>query len=385
MTNWKGDDILFLLEGDVVATKNQHYVPRVYTKAWETQVSSLREPRRFFTGVYYYKKPNLVTGDGRNKGSILTTDHTYTIDFNCMRILPKCFEIQKEFAEKIERLLQERQIIAKYKGESITGEKAILNNLSFLDEWEFIDYQGRVASKKSVINAIKEIRSYCLEDKFSSYMESRWENILDVFLSPFSRFRGKGQIDYTFPTPDPIIDMLEMTALMMCRNPSFDLLGLYSIVENEILKPIFEQIGNADEAQKATDYIIKSLRLADDYRGLFNEKDGFTTVFLSYALSNLGLIIFRIASSEEGSFITSDNPVVFQKMSTTNNQYPNGIYFPLTPQFLLFLGKRPEGTIINSVIFRTVGNDDIKKINRVILNGAKKDIVSAEKHLEYII
>ena len=84
-----------------MATKNQHYVPRVYTKAWETQVSSLREPRRFFTGVYYYEKPNLVTGDGRNKGSILTTDHTYTIDYNYTFILPQCPEIRKEFADNI--------------------------------------------------------------------------------------------------------------------------------------------------------------------------------------------------------------------------------------------------------------------------------------------
>lgn len=384
MTNRKGDDILLLLGGDVVATKNQHYVPRVYTKAWETQVSSLREPRRFFTGVYYYEKPNLVTGDGRNKGSILTTDHTYTIDYNYTFILPQCPEIRKEFADNIKQLLHERQVIAKYKGKCLTSRNAISANLTFLDKWDFFDHQGRMASKKSTINAIKEVRSYCLEDRFSAYMENRWENVLNAFLSPFPSANGKGQINHSFQTQNPIRDMLDMMLLMMCRNPSFDLLGLYSFIGNELLKPLFARWGNPDEAQKAKDQMIRGLWLSEIYRGLFNEKYGFKNIFLSQGLSDLGLIIFRIASSADGSFITSDNPVVFQKMSITTSQCPNGIYFPLTPQFLLFFGKRTEGTI-NNVIFRTVENEDVKRINRVILNGAKKAIVSTDKHLGYII
>lgn len=114
-----------------MAKRNQHYVPRVYTKAWETQVSSLKEPQKVFNGVYYYEKTNLVTGDGRNKGSILTTDHTYTIDFNYTFILPQCPEIRKEFADGIKLLLQERQIIARYKGKSITSRNSISTNLLF--------------------------------------------------------------------------------------------------------------------------------------------------------------------------------------------------------------------------------------------------------------
>lgn len=66
-------------------------------------------------------------------------------------------------------------------------------------------------------------------------MESRWEDILNAFLSPFPLWVGEGQIDYTFSTQKPVRDMLDMTALMMCRNPSFDLLGLYSFVENKYL------------------------------------------------------------------------------------------------------------------------------------------------------
>lgn len=367
-----------------MSKKKQHYVPQVYTKAWETQVSSLQEPRKIFTGVYYYEKTNLATGDGRNKKSILTADHAYTIDFDYTFILPQCPQIKKEYADSIKCLLQERQIIAKYKGKSITSQNAILTNLPFLDNWNFIDYQGRMASQRTTVTAIKEIRNYCLEDKFSAYMESRWENTRNTFLSPFPLSVGKGKIVHKFSTHQPIKDMLDMTALMMCRNPSFDLLGLYSLVGETILRPMFSQWSNADEAQKLAKQFIRGFWLSEIYRGLFNSPNGFTSEFISQGLSKLGIIIFRIATEKEGSFITSDNPVVFHKMRVTTDQCANGIYFPLTPHFLLFLGQRTDGTI-NDVTFHTIENNDIKKINRVILNGAQKAIVSTNKHLGYIL
>ena len=370
--------------GVIVPAKNQHYVPRVYTKAWETQVSSLKEPQRFFTGVYYYEKPDLATGDGRNKGSILTTDHTYTVDFNYTFILPYCREIRNEFSDSIKELLKKRGVIAQYKGNPLTSRNSISQNLQFLDSWDFFDSAGNVASKKSTINAIKEVRSYYLEHKFSAYMESHWTDTVKAFLSPFPLSVGTGQIDFMFPTQKPIRDILDMTALMMCRNPYFDLLGLYSWVGKELLEPLFAQWGNAEEAKNATTQMIRGLWLCEIYRSLFEKKDGFASQFLSQGLSMFGIMIFRVATIADGSFITSDNPVVFQKMSITTELCPNGIYFPLTPRFLLFLGKRSEGAI-NNVIFRTVRSDDVKRINRVILNGAKKAIISTDKHLGYIL
>ena len=197
----------------------------------------------FLLGFTIMKNPNLVTGDGRNKGSILTTDHTYTIDYNYTFILPQCPEIRKEFADNIKQLLHERQVIAKYKGKNLTSRNAISANLKFLDEWEFIDYQGRVASKKSAVNAIKRYAVIVLKINLIHIWKTTWEDVLNSFLASFPLANGKGQIDYTFPTLRPISDMLDMTALMMCRNPSFDLLGLYSFVGNELLKPLFGQWG----------------------------------------------------------------------------------------------------------------------------------------------
>jgi hypothetical protein len=56
--------------------------------------------------------------------------------------------------------------------------------------------------------------------------------------------------------------------------------------------------------------MIRGLWLSEIYRGLFNHKKGFASEFLSQGLTNLGIILFRVAAETDGSFITSDNPVV---------------------------------------------------------------------------
>ena len=172
-------------------------------------------------------------------------------------------------------------------------------------------------------------------------------------------------------------------ALMMCRNPKFDLLGIFKWMENDILKPVFAQWQNDTESTKAIDELMRGLWLSQIYKGLFNFGNGFVNSFVSSAMSSLGVLILRTRNKSEGSFITSDNPVAFHslKIEATNR---NGIYFPLTPEFLLFLGKRSEGEI-EDVLFRTVGNDDIKRINQIILSSSSESIVSVSKHLGYIL
>jgi len=361
-----------------MATKNQHFVPRVYIKSWETNVYSIKEPQKSFTGVYYYDKSNIFVGDGRNKGTILAANHTYTIDFDYTFILSRCREIRIEFAEKIKGILSERNVKAYYRGNLLTSRNAISTWLPYLEEWTFYNTDNTLASKKAITNAIKEVRSYCLEDKFSTYVENRWESILRTFLAPFPKVDGRGQIEYTFPVSQSVIDMLDMVALMMCRNPSFDLLGVFSWLKDDVLASVFSQYRDIAEE----DIIMRGCWLTEIYKGLYS-RNGFVNTFISSAISGLGMMVLRVANEEEGSFITSDNPVVYHKLLVEASNH-NGIYFPLTPQFLLFLGKRSEGNI-NDVIFRTVCNKDIQRINQIILNGAESSIVSKERRMGYII
>lgn len=45
-----------------MANREQHFVPRVYMKAWETEVETTKEPDKKFTGVYVFK--NTTIGEG---------------------------------------------------------------------------------------------------------------------------------------------------------------------------------------------------------------------------------------------------------------------------------------------------------------------------------
>lgn len=366
-----------------MATKNQHYVPQVYIKAWETTVYSIREPKKPFTGVYYYKKNNLSIGDGRNKSTILANNHTYTIGYDYAFLMPKCPALKQDFVSKIQSILKERKVIAKYDTKTLTNTKSIVESFPYLEDWDFTDLTGTPVKKKAIINSIKEIRSYCIEDRFSSYMESNWESTLNKFLSPFPTIDGTGEIEYSFPKTECISDMLNMVALMMCRNPAFDLLGVFSWLENDILQPVFSQWQDENQSNAAIGELMRGLWLNEIYRGLFGVGKGFVGSFLSSAMANLGVMIFRVRNKSEGSFITSDNPVVHHSLAVEAQNY-NGIYFPLTPEFLLFLGKRSDGNIGN-VVFRTVGNSDIKHINRIILNSSNDSIVSVSKYLGYIL
>lgn len=64
------------MEGVVfMTTKRQHFVPRVYMKAWETQVETLKEPNKKFKGIYVIKDDSL--GDGANRNSVLWKPHLW--------------------------------------------------------------------------------------------------------------------------------------------------------------------------------------------------------------------------------------------------------------------------------------------------------------------
>lgn len=66
-------------------TKNQHYIPRVYLKEWETDVTTIQQPSIKFNGVFTFKKQDidsLTYGDGRKTMSIVNIRKLYTVDYS---------------------------------------------------------------------------------------------------------------------------------------------------------------------------------------------------------------------------------------------------------------------------------------------------------------
>lgn len=366
-----------------MSTKNQHFVPQVYLKAWETTVFSIKEPTKPFQGVYHFEKNNLIVGNGRNKENLLSNNHTYTIDFQGFFLMKKHSFVRKEFLEKLKNILTDRKVDVYIDSKKVKRNHDLLSNIDTLDNWEFVNYDGSLARKRAIINSIKDIRCYCIENKFDDYMEKRWESILNNFLSHCPKVDGTGQLELFYNDLTVVSDMLTMVALMMCRNPKFELFGLFDIIFGKILPNVFETWGDDEAKHKAIRELKHSAWLSQIYRGLFEDEQSFARVFTSIGMEKFGLMVFRVRSLDEGSFITSDNPVI-QYTQIPAQANTMGIYFPVSPEFLIFIGKNTDGEI-KEAVFRTVNNDDIRKINRIILNGATKDIVSSSKHLGYIL
>jgi hypothetical protein len=371
-----------------MATKNQHYVPRVYLKAWETRVVSKREPKKPFQGVYYYDKKDLETGDGRNKDSILYLPRLYNINSQLFFMIHKYPKIQEDVINQVMMKLSGRKVDTFFQGKQLNTFQDFAENFNELNEWEFIDQENPedTISKKAVINDINNINSYVIENSFDSVVESKWEERVTNFLRlmettvPINGRNGLREIE-----KNAVSDVVEMVIYLICRNPEFDFNGLLP----RVVDFIFDFLPKAEdetEQQLIREEFKRSQEdavwLGELYNGLFGVPRGYFHLLKTAAQSNLQLILYKCYDGQ-GSFITSDKPA-FEYKSCLDTTNMNAIYCPLTPQYLLFMG-RGEKHSLNKVDFRMATNEVIRKFNRIILNNATRAIISDKKHLGYII
>ena len=89
------------------------------------------------------------------------------------------------------------------------------------------------------------------------------------------------------------------------------------------------------------------------------------------------MILFE-AYDGSGAFITSDNPA-FENRSVVETQNTNGMIFPLSPKYLLFIAKGADG--INIVDHRFADTDTILHFNRIIAHYKKETLIAVSKKL----
>ena len=369
-------------------TKRQHFVPRVYMKAWETEVETLKEPDKKFKGVYVFKNSDI--GQGTSRESVLWKPHLYTINFKFSFICKSCPKVKKEFASKIYNLLRiesTNPVYGKIGYSIIKTKKSINKHFYELDAWDFYYENKNIAKKAAILNKIKGFNSYLLEEAFDSYLENEWENTCYEFIDAVHIGKpvgiGKSQRIISIEIAQKMISSF---FIMLCRNPRFDAMGIYTNIKKNILYPFFSSTYNKDgniskkrlgEGKEYANELMKGIWYSELYKMFFKSTGGFYHTIVQRALENFQMILFE-AYDEAGNFITSDNPA-FENKNSVEVKNLNGFLFPLTPKYLLFIAKGTDG--INVVDHRFADASTIYTFNRIIARNKNEIIIALQKDL----
>lgn len=108
---------------------------------------------------------------------------------------------------------------------------------------------------------------------------------------------------------------------MLCKNPQFDAMGVYTRIKENILYPVFESMckneeeievseGDANEGKEYADELMTGIWYSELYKMFFKNSGGFYHNIVNYALSGCQMILFE-AYDNAGTFIISDKTIRF--------------------------------------------------------------------------
>lgn len=299
-------------------------------------------------------------------------------------------KIKEDFAEQIRTILQNYNAIVFYNNQELNTNELLSDpqNLGNLEQWSFqkADCSNMLAPKKKIISNIKEIRSYVLEDALDDYVEKKWNDSLNKFLSQIENGYSLRIADEDIKVDIVVIESIISTLLLfMCRNPNFDCQGIFPRIESVLLNLLLEIAKNEEEKKNIIDFVSGHIRgawLSQIYKALFNNDISFFSQYFNSIRKRCQVTVIR-CPVENGSFITSDNPAFpFVSFATQSNY--NAIYFPLTPQYLLLIGKGEKDSL-DKIDVKTATNKGLKKFNSIIISSAYDSLVSDHKYLGYIL
>lgn len=391
-------------------TKKQHFVPRTYLKAWETKVETLEKPSDKFDGVYVFANGKDI-GDGRTRESVLWLRNLYTVEFSDIFYLYNaCPKIRKYFVQKVFDFMNEEKVYAKYdKYVRIESKRSVEKYLCQIDDWDLFRYtDDELAKKKAFLTKVYRLKCYLLEDAFDDCFENSWvqdrdgfvEAVKNAFYNTRSLQQARNVNEHSlYQIPIDIAErMLSFSFMLMCRNPNFDLKGFFPAIRDNVLIPsLVDGVDSldvtqeeAEEIKKDTkagiDRLVRCLWISELYRIFYRNSKGFYNSLQKYARRGYGTSGFQMIMFERNKntvpFITSDNPAFEYYNALTVNNY-NAIYFPISPDYLLFIAKGDDE--INKIGYRMADNTVVKQFNRIIYSSKNEKVISNYKYLVNLI
>jgi hypothetical protein len=379
-------------------TKKQHFVPRVYMKAWETTVETLKDPHIKFSGVYTFED-HTVLGNGANRNSVLWMPHLYTVRFQHNFVCRSCPRIMEDFVNQIYTIMREngsKPIYAKIGYSVIRTKKSIRKHLHEIDDWTFYYEDGNLAKQAAIQRNINALNSYVLENAFDDYWEKKWDSVQQGFIDAV-----RNSLPAEINSSERLIphqlafDMLSCFLMMLCRSPYFTAMGIYQKIKDTILYPMFEdlcisaipkeqsEITDEDrekaieEGKQYADTIMTGVWYSELYRMIFGNTGGFYHSIIPMILLGCQMILFETYPNSE-HFITSDNPA-FEHMLKVTAENTNGFIFPISPTHLLFIAQGSDK--FNLVDYRYANNETVRHFNQIIISHKHNLIIADTKRI----
>jgi len=260
-----------------------------------------------------------------------------------------------------------------------------LNQNWLIGEFRYKEPPMNLAKRKAILNDIKSIHSYVLENALDDVVEKKWQPTLDKFIHLMETTIPLNGVDEIRRIDENVVvDVVKMVIFLMCRNSEFDYLGILPRILGIFHTPLKEIAGveNVTDVEDFLQLQRDAVWLKELYNGIFNVQNGYFHTMKTAAQGTLQIILFKTWENQ-GSFMTSDKPAFIHNSSIESTNM-NSIICPLTPEYLVMIAKGDKNSL-NDVDFRKTDNDLIKKFNMMILNNLNKAIVSNFKHLGYII
>lgn len=144
-----------------------------------------------------------------------------------------------------------------------------------------------------------------MEDAFDDYLEKNWENILNSFVdsvhngTPVAIGRSERII-----SEDIAKSMLASFFILLCRNPKFDAMGIYTQIKDNILYPVFDSMCKEDEesekydienneGKEYADELMTGIWYSELYKMFFKNSGGFYHNVVNLALKGCQMILFE--------------------------------------------------------------------------------------------
>lgn len=324
--------------------KYQHYIPRVYLRAWCFSNNS----------VWYYDK-HKMKNEQRNINNIFGQKHYYSIKAGSIHT-------NKKALKEIFGILDDYKVI--YQGNELITYEDYNCEFDDFSEWELYNNENIKINKKEknkIYQNIKSINYNEIEDNWNIKYENNWPTFSEMLHQ---------KLILSIKSKKCAVDKNDLEMLMeyslMFENRSKE--------GNPFVKKLLKSVNSELNMDKTLAEQFNHNFMLHSYEKQFNKKGALYDMTKQYTQE----LTYHFLLANDKVFFTSDRPCI--NISRTKNTEPH-YFFVISPYLLVeFLKKDSKNS--NAFLITKAKEVNIKNYNKLIVQYS--DYIISNKKIENI-